>query len=64
MIKVSIEVNASKMGVKITPPPTPAITAITAIRTLNRNESTIRSILERSPTESSDDRLICVSINK
>ncbi|GAF89136.1 unnamed protein product, partial [marine sediment metagenome] len=38
---VSIEVNPSIMGVKITPPPTPAITATIATAVLIKNELTI-----------------------
>jgi len=39
-IRVSIEVNASIIGVNITPPPTPAMTAITAMAVLNIKEPT------------------------
>jgi hypothetical protein len=42
---VSIEVKASMIGVNITPPPTPAITAIMAMATLITKDSTIISTL-------------------
>jgi len=44
MISESIVVKASISGVKITPPPTPAITAIIAIKTLTKKDIKIRSI--------------------
>jgi hypothetical protein len=43
--RVSMEVNPSIMGVNMTPPPTPAITAITAMAVLNKKETIIIPII-------------------
>jgi hypothetical protein len=44
IIRVSTEVNASIMGVKITPPPTPAITEMIATTKLMKKLINIKSI--------------------
>ena len=61
---VSNEVNASSNGVKITPPPTPAITATIAIRTLTRKEMTMMSTPEKLPYPPNAMPSICVSRNR
>ena len=61
---VSNDVKASNKGVKITPPPTPAITAMIAIRTLNKKEITMMSTLEKLPCPPNAMPSICVSRNK
>ena len=61
---VSNEVKASSKGVKMTPPPTPAITATIAIRTLTRNEMTMISMLEKPPCPPNAMPSICVCRNR
>ena len=61
---VSKEVKASNKGVKITPPPTPAITAIIAIRTLIKKDITMISTLEKLPCLPNAMPSICVSRNR
>jgi hypothetical protein len=59
--RVSKEVKARSNGVNITPPPTPAITATTAIKTLIANEMTMMSMLETVPCPPKDVPSIRVS---
>ena len=62
--RVSKEVKANNKGVKITPPPTPAMTATTAIKLLAKNEMTIMSIPDRSPCSPKSEPSSCISRKK
>ena len=59
-----VAVIAGVGGVKITPPPTPAITATIAINTLTKKEITMMSRPERLPCPPNAMPSICVSRNR